>query len=118
MVMLSWQIRTSVSALSSPTYTFSSSRHAARFKIPCCSMRVQKVHVEDLQFPSLVEATKLKIPGNGVPDDGTGKGDKAISGIQVPRQRYIPISKSELLDAIVLMFDSQEDIDQFLLLSS
>lgn len=40
------------------------------------------------------------------------------SGIQVPRQRYISISKSELLDAIVsAMFPSQEEARQFLSLS-
>lgn len=116
--MLSWQIRTSVSALSVPTCTFSSSRHAAGLRIPCCSLRVQKVDVDHLQFPSPVEATKLNDTENGVPDDGAGKGDKAISGIEVPRQRYIPISKSDLLDAIVLMLESQEDIDHFVLLSS
>ncbi|XP_034709853.1 uncharacterized protein LOC117932686 isoform X2 [Vitis riparia] len=116
--MLSWQIRTSFSALSSPTYTFSSSRHAVNLKAPTCSIRVQKIPVKNLQFPSPVEATKLNNLEHGVPDDGGGKGDKAISGIQVPRQKYIPISKSDLLDAIVLKFDSQQDVDHFLLLSS
>lgn len=48
----------------------------------------------------------------------------SISRIKVPRQKYIPVSKAELLDAIVLkMFQSQQDDDdgdtqQFLLLSS
>ncbi|XP_010661543.1 uncharacterized protein LOC100254125 isoform X2 [Vitis vinifera] len=116
--MLSWQIRTSFSALSSPTYTFSSSRHAVNLKAPTCSIRVQKIPVKNLQFPSPVEATKLNNLEHGVPDDGGGKGDKALSGIQVPRQKYIPISKSDLLDAIVLKFDSQQDVDHFLLLSS
>ncbi|XP_057781212.1 uncharacterized protein LOC130999635 [Salvia miltiorrhiza] len=40
------------------------------------------------------------------------------SGIQVPRQRYVPVSKSELLDAIVSsMFPSPEEARQFLALS-
>lgn len=61
--------------------------------------------------------------GPGVPaeaDGGGGEagGGKGISGIQVPRQRYIAVSKTELLDGILLMFESQEEIDQFLLLSS
>ena len=48
----------------------------------------------------------------------------SISRIKVPRQKYIPVSKAELLDAIVLkMFQSQQDngdgdTQQFLLLSS
>ncbi|KAK1439437.1 hypothetical protein QVD17_05255 [Tagetes erecta] len=39
-------------------------------------------------------------------------------GVRVPRQKYISISKSELLDAIVLMFDSPKQKDDFLLMSS
>ncbi|PPD72447.1 hypothetical protein GOBAR_DD30646 [Gossypium barbadense] len=48
----------------------------------------------------------LKVPG--------------ISRIQVPRQKYIPVSKAELLDAIVSsLFESRdEDARQFRLLSS
>ena len=48
----------------------------------------------------------------------------SISRIKVPRQKYIPVSKAELLDAIILkMFQSQQDngdgdTQQFLLLSS
>ncbi|KAF3947333.1 hypothetical protein CMV_026518 [Castanea mollissima] len=48
----------------------------------------------------------------------------SISRIKVPRQKYISVSKAELLDAIVLkMFQSQQDdgdgdTQQFLLLSS
>nr|XP_023917388.1 uncharacterized protein LOC112028927 isoform X2 [Quercus suber] len=48
----------------------------------------------------------------------------SISRIEVPRQKYIPVSKAELLDAIVLkMLQSQQDdgdgdTQQFLLLSS
>ncbi|KAJ7952075.1 DUF3754 family protein [Quillaja saponaria] len=46
--------------------------------------------------------------------------DVGISKIQVPRQKYIPVSKSDLLDAIVsMMFQSpeEEDVHHFLLLS-
>ncbi|KAI3664973.1 hypothetical protein L6452_43588 [Arctium lappa] len=39
-------------------------------------------------------------------------------GVHVPRPKYIAISKSELLDAIVLMFDSRKEKDEFLLMSS
>lgn len=59
---------------------------------------------------------------DGEEDEEEGKG---ISRIQVPRQKYIPVSKAELLDGIVLsMFRSQDEdedddeIKQFLLLSS
>ncbi|KAE7997525.1 hypothetical protein FH972_002153 [Carpinus fangiana] len=60
-------------------------------------------------------------PGKvGEEEDGV-----SISRIQMPRQKYIPVSKAELLDAVVLMmFESQrddgigDDTHQFLLLSS
>ncbi|KAJ4727971.1 DUF3754 family protein [Melia azedarach] len=43
----------------------------------------------------------------------------SISKIQVPRQKYIPVPKAELLDAIIsTMLNSQDDKDQFLLISS
>ncbi|KAL8479122.1 hypothetical protein ACS0TY_025620 [Phlomoides rotata] len=44
--------------------------------------------------------------------------DRNWSGVQVPRQKYISISKSELLRAIIsAMFPSQEEARQFLSLS-
>ncbi|KAI3813946.1 hypothetical protein L1987_18681 [Smallanthus sonchifolius] len=39
-------------------------------------------------------------------------------GVHVPRQKYIAVSKSELLDAVVLMFDSRKEKDDFLLMCS
>ncbi|XP_065859958.1 uncharacterized protein [Euphorbia lathyris] len=45
--------------------------------------------------------------------------EKGIPKIGVARQTYIPVSKSELLEAIVSkLFDSPDDANQFLLLSS
>lgn len=53
--------------------------------------------------------------------------DKGISRIPVPRQKYIPVSKVQLLDAIVSTFfnsnlddddDDDGDAQHFLLLSS
>ncbi|KAM7471969.1 hypothetical protein LguiA_010152 [Lonicera macranthoides] len=46
------------------------------------------------------------------------KKNGAATGVEVPRQKYIFISKSELLNAILLLFDSQPEIDQLLMLSS
>ncbi|CAL1398812.1 unnamed protein product [Linum trigynum] len=52
-------------------------------------------------------------------DEGDEEDEKGISRIRVPRQKYIPVPKAELLDAILLkFFDSKEDADQFLNLSS
>ncbi|THG12316.1 hypothetical protein TEA_001503 [Camellia sinensis var. sinensis] len=56
--------------------------------------------------------------GGGGVNGEESNNEAGITGIQVPRQRYIPISKSQLLDSILLMFDSQQEIDHFLLLSS
>lgn len=39
--------------------------------------------------------------------------EKGINGIHVPRQKYISVSKSELLEAILTLFQSKEDADEF-----
>ncbi|OMO82350.1 hypothetical protein COLO4_23085 [Corchorus olitorius] len=62
-----------------------------------------------------------KQEGEEEEDDEEKEEEKpGISSIQVSRQKYIPISKAELLDAIVLrLFDSQDkDARHFRLLSS
>ncbi|KAI8572983.1 hypothetical protein RHMOL_Rhmol01G0243600 [Rhododendron molle] len=64
------------------------------------------------------DPAEARVPAAAAGGGGEAGGGKGISGIQVPRQRYIAISKTELLDGILLMFESQEEIDQFLLLSS
>ncbi|GAB2280967.1 hypothetical protein Dimus_015584 [Dionaea muscipula] len=60
-------------------------------------------------------------------DNGGGEGSswRTPSRIQVPRQSYIPVSKTDLLDALVSMFNSRRSDDDdgsltrhFLLLSS
>ncbi|XP_071928754.1 uncharacterized protein [Coffea arabica] len=50
--------------------------------------------------------------------EGSENGSDGVSGIEVPRPRYISISKARLLNAIVSeLFDSQLEADQFLHLS-
>ncbi|KAG9455368.1 hypothetical protein H6P81_008272 [Aristolochia fimbriata] len=44
--------------------------------------------------------------------------ERRISGITVPRQRYISVPKKELLDGILSLFDSQEQVEEFLQFSS
>ncbi|PWA72383.1 hypothetical protein CTI12_AA270210 [Artemisia annua] len=44
--------------------------------------------------------------------------NKKSNGVHVPRQKYIAISKSELLDSIVMMFDSPKQKHDFILMSS
>ncbi|KAM5579844.1 hypothetical protein ABKV19_009550 [Rosa sericea] len=74
------------------------------------------------------EAPLLKKQNDVVPqkkkrDDEDEDEDDAISKIPVPRQKYIPVSKAELLDGVVSnLFRDQngddDDLEQFLLLSS
>ncbi|XP_020600367.1 uncharacterized protein LOC110039584 [Phalaenopsis equestris] len=52
----------------------------------------------------------------GDEDDQGGKA-RGISGIHVPRQKYIPVSKTKLLRAILEMFEVKEDADYFTKLS-
>ncbi|KAI7731134.1 hypothetical protein M8C21_029721 [Ambrosia artemisiifolia] len=47
-----------------------------------------------------------------------GGGGEEVSGVHVPRHKYIGISKSELLDGIVSTFDSPKQKHDFLLMSS
>lgn len=58
---------------------------------------------------------RLSTEGDGE-EEGSGKQKRIV---QIPRQKYIPVSKAELLDAIVFsMFDNPEDARQFLDMSS
>ncbi|KAL6137292.1 hypothetical protein ACLB2K_062584 [Fragaria x ananassa] len=52
-------------------------------------------------------------------EDDEDEEDQAISKVPVPRQKYIPVSKAELLDGVVskLFRDDGGDLEQFLLLS-
>lgn len=52
-------------------------------------------------------------------EDDEDEEDQAISKVPVPRQKYIPVSKAELLDGVVskLFPDDDGDLEQFLLLS-
>ncbi|KAL1533161.1 hypothetical protein AAHA92_33085 [Salvia divinorum] len=68
-----------------------------------------------LQEPLIPSRIELRKP---LPPSPHEDNPSNTSGIQVPRQRYISVSKSELLDAIVSsMFPSPEEARQFLSLS-
>ncbi|XP_047957740.1 uncharacterized protein LOC125203443 isoform X2 [Salvia hispanica] len=68
-----------------------------------------------LQEPLIPSRIQLHKP---LPPSPNEDNPSNSSGIQVPRQRYISVSKSELLDAIVSsMFPSPEEATQFLSLS-
>ncbi|XP_052205203.1 uncharacterized protein LOC127810025 [Diospyros lotus] len=129
LMLRSREISTSGFASFWPSSSSSFGYHLARvcvkgstaIKVPCCSLTLDSQEVQSQanckHEPAVIGAGEYrKGPEEGPepPEDGVD----GISGIHVPRQRYIAISKSELLDAIVDMFESQEDKDQFRLLSS
>uniref|UniRef100_A0A1D1ZFW4 3-methyl-2-oxobutanoate hydroxymethyltransferase n=1 Tax=Anthurium amnicola TaxID=1678845 RepID=A0A1D1ZFW4_9ARAE len=51
---------------------------------------------------------------DGKKEDGGEEEKQGISGIYVPRQKFIPIPKRELLDGILSIFESEEDASEFL----
>lgn len=145
--MFSSQILTRLNILSSPNSSNSISYHrtsrnlSSSLTIPnwcCCSVRSQEILPVEIQnkdeassLSSEIDSDERKKPKDELDQefpDGIKKSkdelkrefrdEKGISGIRVPRQRYISISKTELLDALLSMFESQEDIDEFLRLSS
>ncbi|CAK7348585.1 unnamed protein product [Dovyalis caffra] len=94
-------------------------------RCPCnCSLGLQ----DPLEESREIFRLETQNDGNDlVPSDLEGdeeqEEEKGISKIQVSREKYIPVSKTELLDAVLLnLFDSQNDdndeANQFLLLSS
>lgn len=87
-----------------------------------CSSRLRLINylnTDENYDTSSVSVEQLKKPPDIRVGDNDESNDEAhIRGIEVPRQRYIPIPKSQLLDALVLLFSSQHQKDQFTLFSS
>ncbi|XP_068650503.1 uncharacterized protein [Aristolochia californica] len=91
------------------------------------SIRFQKSSVQPLESERTFDELSLKSgideslgkePGPGARDRNGTNEERRISGINVPRQRYISVSKKELLDGILSLFDSQEEVEEFLQFSS
>ncbi|KAL7002265.1 hypothetical protein U1Q18_003419 [Sarracenia purpurea var. burkii] len=122
----------SSSSSSNDPLSWRCTKTSSKLKVPYCSLRIQDIEVEYRELQPQLKAENDKLATTtgefrttnedlepAVPREASvGEGGNGMSGIQVPRQRFIATSKSELVDAIVLMFESQEEIDQFLLLSS
>ncbi|KAI3470249.1 hypothetical protein Pfo_026912 [Paulownia fortunei] len=112
------------SALSSSTSSSSSSSYcssnyqcrAAPVRITCYSRSASVHEALPSQIKQPPPPTTTTIEDKRI---GTRTADcNSRPGIQVPRQRYISVSKSGLLDAIIsAMFSSQEEARQFLSLS-
>ncbi|KAK8654438.1 hypothetical protein V6N13_128406 [Hibiscus sabdariffa] len=135
--MLSWQTQTSVTAPSSTfkrhqlsgarsLHSYRLLRTVATLKVPGAPPGFRAISTEPLE-PRNDATLILSDTGDVLPrlkneDDDDEEDDEkpGISRIQVSRQKYIPISKVELLDSIVSrLFDSrEEDARQFRLLAS
>ncbi|XP_021690736.2 uncharacterized protein LOC110672303 isoform X2 [Hevea brasiliensis] len=140
--MLSLQNFTGATALSSSTHS-SAARYLFSYRlvlktdstprIPRCSLRVQELSMEEplesqldmSEVFTLMQSNKNdRVPSEGPEqlqeeEEQEEEDEKGISKIRVARQKYIPVSKAEILDAIILkLFESQDDANEFLLLSS
>lgn len=134
-----WRAFSSLGALSMPHRSLAAPYSEFRFR--CCSMAgCQETSTEPLDMEPRSEMFKPKqrkmnmdktkdfVPRKDEQELNKKQGEEEDEGIsipklQVPRQKYIPVSKAELLDAIVsMMFESEKDdgndSEEFLLLSS
>ncbi|GLT51345.1 hypothetical protein SLA2020_247620 [Shorea laevis] len=86
------------------------------------SMEPLESRSEDVSLTQRQSNQTAFVPSNdeGGDDEEEEEEEAGLSRIQVPRQRYIQVSKAQLLDAVVLkLFDSEDDdVHHFLRLSS
>lgn len=120
---MSLQIFHNITPLSSPsTSNFPSTQFLSRFvpatsHVSNCSNKSPSVGLSELQSQFKPPTDDLRPietkPSSSSSSDDTPESE-GISGIKVPRQRYIAASKSQLLGAITsTMFNSPEEADQF-----
>lgn len=118
----------------SQTLFHSVSYPSARFlRVPSCSataLRDMSIQPLEPQIPSTQQLTQVKESKRKSQkgkhqqkhdEDDDEDEEVGISKMQVPRQKYIPVSKSELVDAIVSMMfksDDQDDVQHLRLLAS
>ncbi|KAI3904498.1 hypothetical protein MKW98_014678 [Papaver atlanticum] len=121
------QILTSLNFLSSsssnPNKIPSEISSSYRFPL-CCSVRSQEI----LPVIEIQNKNQSSSPSNWAEtDDDAGEkreigddNEKRISdGIRVPRQKYISVPKTKLLDSLLTLFESQQQLtDDFIRLSS
>ncbi|KAJ9564836.1 hypothetical protein OSB04_000802 [Centaurea solstitialis] len=111
---LSWQIPTTT--FYNPPLSFSTTKpynsissvfsSSSSSSSTFCCVSTSSSRAEKVNYSSTINNSNSNSNGGGG------------GGVHVPRPKYIAISKSELLDAIVLMFDSRKEKDEFLLMSS
>ncbi|KAJ6801128.1 uncharacterized protein M6B38_199855 [Iris pallida] len=59
------------------------------------------------------KGTEKKEARGGGGEETRREEEEPIDGVHVPRQKYISVPKSDLLDALLSTFDSREDADEF-----
>ncbi|XP_020112742.1 uncharacterized protein LOC109727187 isoform X2 [Ananas comosus] len=89
---------------------------------PGCSLGSQKLAADAVRFESASGSAESASGNSGGPGDSKhldgreGSGERkttTISGIHVPRQKYISVPKAELLEAVLAMFEAEEDAAEF-----
>ncbi|XP_019056116.1 PREDICTED: uncharacterized protein LOC104585793 isoform X2 [Nelumbo nucifera] len=122
----SFTILSSISSHSLSARRFNNDNAAPRVARP--ALRFQEIPIESLELQAMSDKTSSSKgedkttqtdTEHGVRNAKGGEEEfKGISGIRVPRRGYISVSKSKLLDAVLSMFDSKQDVDDFVRLSS
>ncbi|XP_023749292.1 uncharacterized protein LOC111897571 [Lactuca sativa] len=87
------------------------------WQLPTTPFNPLSLSIKPYKYIPSVSSTFCCLSNGGEKVNSTKNGYGG-GGVHVPRQKYIAISKSELLDAIVTMFDSRKEKDEFLLMSS
>ncbi|KAG2370937.1 uncharacterized protein HKW66_Vig0211110 [Vigna angularis] len=93
----------------------------ARQRVPCSLLQEMSVVEPSSQYQYQQQNYLTSISRNpSVGGDDDGDEEEGISKIGVPRQKHIPVSKSQLLDAILsIMFNQSQDVSHhFRLLTS
>ncbi|KAL9323257.1 hypothetical protein ACSQ67_011310 [Phaseolus vulgaris] len=111
--------------ISQPQSRFSFTQTHGRFarqRVPCSLLQEMSVAEPSSQYKYQQQnyyTNTSRNPGVGGDDNG-GDEEDGISKIRVPRQKHIPVSKSQLVDAILsVMFNQpQDDAHHFRLLTS
>ncbi|WVY99614.1 hypothetical protein V8G54_025684 [Vigna mungo] len=93
----------------------------ARQRVPCSLLQEMSVVEPSSQYKYQQQNNFTSISRNpSVGGDDDGDEEEGISKIGVPRQKHIPVSKSQLVDAILsIMFNQSQDVaHHFRLLTS
>ncbi|GAU34851.1 hypothetical protein TSUD_259310 [Trifolium subterraneum] len=89
-----------------------------RQRLPCSRLQEISVAEEEEHHENTNKSSSKNNDNNKKKKDKDDDGEVGISKIQVPRQKHIPVSKSQLLDAILSIMFDQDAAHHFRLLTS